>query len=135
MKKAIRSARLFLLLAATGCASAPGQPDVVHQPALESQPDRQQESRPAFSSYDEAVAWYLGQPLETIYPQSTAIYRASYHKGDQVLLLFFKSNPGKGYIYGGVPSSVWQGLKQAPSKGRYYNAVIRGRYGYRLACG
>lgn len=32
------------------------------------------------------------------------------------------------YIYQGVPTSVWNGFKDAQSSGNYYNYNIRGRY-------
>lgn len=32
------------------------------------------------------------------------------------------------YIFDDVPISVWSGLKQAKSKGRFYNEEIKGRY-------
>jgi len=35
------------------------------------------------------------------------------------------------YAYSGVPQSVYSGLMSAPSKGRYFHARIRGRYGER----
>lgn len=39
---------------------------------------------------------------------------------------------GRPYIFAGVPSEVWEGLKEAPSLGSYYNAAIRDRYPLRL---
>jgi len=48
------------------------------------------------------------------------------------MLIFFTRNPAKGYIFGNVPEEIWEGLKQAPSKGKYYNLYIRGKYGYAL---
>jgi hypothetical protein len=35
------------------------------------------------------------------------------------------------YLYFGVPPAVHQGLLDAPSKGRYFNRAIRGRFPYR----
>jgi hypothetical protein len=37
------------------------------------------------------------------------------------------------YLYFGVPAAVYEALLDAPSKGRYFNATIRGRYPYRHA--
>jgi KTSC domain len=34
------------------------------------------------------------------------------------------------YLYFGVPAAVYQALLDAPSKGRYFNGTIRGRYPY-----
>ena len=35
------------------------------------------------------------------------------------------------YLYFGVPAAVYEALLGAPSKGRYFNGTIRGRYPYR----
>jgi hypothetical protein len=35
------------------------------------------------------------------------------------------------YLYFGVPGAVFEALLDAPSKGRYFNGTIRGRYPYR----
>lgn len=35
------------------------------------------------------------------------------------------------YLYFGVPAAVYEALLDAPSKGRYFNGTIRGRYPYR----
>ena len=35
------------------------------------------------------------------------------------------------YLYFGVPAAVFEALLDAPSKGRYFNGAIRGRYPYR----
>jgi hypothetical protein len=87
---------------------------------------------PTFRSYEQAVDWYQSQKLETIYPRSTAIYQASYHERDSVLLIYFVSKPSKGYVYGGVPLKIWNEFKNADSKGGYYNARIKGRYSFYL---
>ena len=39
------------------------------------------------------------------------------------------------YLYFGVPAPVVEALLDAPSKGRYFNGVIRGRYPYRQIVG
>lgn len=36
------------------------------------------------------------------------------------------------YIFQGVPKDIWQGFKEAESKGEYYNKFIRGRFGLNL---
>jgi hypothetical protein len=43
-----------------------------------------------------------------------------------ILTVLFHS--GRAYDPPGVPYSVYQGLRQAGSKGSYYNRFIRGRY-------
>jgi KTSC domain len=32
------------------------------------------------------------------------------------------------YIYSGVPQAIYEGLRQAPSAGRYFNACIKRRF-------
>ena len=39
------------------------------------------------------------------------------------------------YHYFGVPAAVYEALLDAPSKGRYFNGTIRGRYPYRQILG
>lgn len=42
--------------------------------------------------------------------------------------LRIKMKTGMEYIYDNVPLSVWEGFKNAPSKGNYYATNIRGKY-------
>lgn len=39
---------------------------------------------------------------------------------------------GREYVFSHVPEYIWEGFKSAPSLGHYYNAEIRGRYGFDL---
>jgi hypothetical protein len=39
------------------------------------------------------------------------------------------------YHYFGVPATVYEALLDAPSKGRYFNGTLRGRYPYRQILG
>jgi hypothetical protein len=87
---------------------------------------------PEFHSYDQAIEWYENQNLDTTHPDSTAISKASYHHRDEVLLIYYVSKPGKGYIFGNIPRSVWEEFKSSSSKGSYFNERIKGRYRYRL---
>jgi hypothetical protein len=61
------------------------------------------------------------------YFNSTAIGSASYNPQTSTLTLWFTSG-GQGYDYYKVPQHVYDGLLQAPSKGRYFNAYIREQY-------
>lgn len=45
--------------------------------------------------------------------------------------LHIQFHSGGLYEYTNVPASLYQGLMSAPSKGRYFHANIRGRYGDR----
>lgn len=60
------------------------------------------------------------------YFNSSAIKRAEYDPVRARLTIWFPA--GHSYDYCRVPASVWQGLLTAPSKGRYFNAYIDGRY-------
>lgn len=62
--------------------------------------------------------------------ESTTLVTVAYHDGRKLLQLEFRSRAI--YQYFGVPASVHEALLQAPSKGRYFNQAIRGRFPYRL---
>ncbi len=85
-----------------------------------------------FANYEQAIEFVKSTYVaETIHSDSTAIYRAEYYDVDGqsgYLMINFQSNKTKSYIYANVPSDIWQGFKDAPSKGRYYNKEIKGRY-------
>jgi len=85
-----------------------------------------------FESYAEAIQWYQSQNLETMQPSSESIFKASYHTRDEVLLVYFQSNPGKAYIFGDVPRDIWEDFKSAASKGGYFNSRIKNRYRFSL---
>ena len=54
---------------------------------------------------------------------STCITFVDYDFDRQTLRLQYST--GTWYVYHGVPNYVYVGLMQAPSKGRYVNAVIK----------
>ena len=60
--------------------------------------------------------------------ESTTLAKVGYGDVLQLLRLEFRSRAI--YQYFGVPSAVHQALLQAPSKGSYFNSVIRGRFPY-----
>lgn len=59
---------------------------------------------------------------------STAFKEIGYDAKDSRLFLRFR-NSGR-YIYSDVPETVWQELKDADSKGGYFNQKIKGHYAY-----
>jgi KTSC domain len=61
--------------------------------------------------------------------ESTTLHPISYEAG-ALLQLEFCSRAV--YQYFSVPAAVHQSLLTAPSKGRYFNHAIRGRFPYRL---
>lgn len=63
--------------------------------------------------------------------ESTTLLTVSYDEARALLQLEFCSRAV--YQYLGVPAAVYQSLLAAPSKGRYFNQAIRGRYPYRLS--
>ena len=62
--------------------------------------------------------------------ESTTLARVAYDDFRELLRLEFRSRAI--YQYSGVPPAVHQALLQAPSKGSYFNRVIRGRFPYAL---
>ena len=63
--------------------------------------------------------------------ESTTLLSVAYDEVQAMLRLEFRSQAI--YQYFGVPTTVHEGLLCAPSKGCYFNRVIRGRHPYRLA--
>jgi hypothetical protein len=62
--------------------------------------------------------------------ESTTLRALAYDGGRGVLQLEFGTRAI--YQYYGVPAAVYEGLLGAPSKGSYFNRVIRGRFPYVL---
>jgi hypothetical protein len=60
--------------------------------------------------------------------ESTTLSTVAYDEARELLQLEFCSRAV--YLYFGVPPTVHQGLLDAPSKGRYFNQTIRGRFLY-----
>ena len=61
--------------------------------------------------------------------ESTTLATVGYDESRKHLQLEFCSRAV--YLYFDVPAAVCQALLDAPSKGRYFNGTIRGRYPYR----
>jgi len=62
--------------------------------------------------------------------ESSTLATVAYDEARELLQLEFCSRAV--YQYFGVPAVVHQALLDAPSKGRYFNHAIRGRFPYRL---
>ena len=62
--------------------------------------------------------------------ESTTLRTLAYDDGRGVLQLEFRTRAI--YRYYGVPAAVYKALLGAPSKGSYFNRVIRGRFPYAL---
>lgn len=59
-------------------------------------------------------------------PKTSHIDGFGYNSISKVLTVKYAS--GSSYNFTGVPLSVWIGLKAAPSKGKYMNANIKGKF-------
>jgi hypothetical protein len=66
--------------------------------------------------------------MNVIAVESTTLAAVGYDEAREVLQLEFRSR--EIYLYFGVPASVYEALLCAPSKGQYFNRVIRGRFPY-----
>ena len=62
---------------------------------------------------------------------STSIRKFEYDEDGRVLSVWFLAS-GKRYDYEGVPPELYQELRSAFAKGRFFNARIRNRFPYRL---
>jgi hypothetical protein len=60
--------------------------------------------------------------------ESTTLAVVAYDEARGLLRLEFRSRAV--YLYFDVPDKVHEGLLRAPSRGRYFNAEIRGRFHY-----
>ncbi len=60
--------------------------------------------------------------------ESTTLATVAYDEARELLQLEFYSRAV--YLYFGVPAAVHQALLGAPSKGRFFNQTIRGRFRY-----
>jgi hypothetical protein len=63
--------------------------------------------------------------------ESSTLAALAYNDARQMLQLEFRSRAI--YQYFGVPAAVHEALLRAPSKGSYFNRVIRGHFPYCLA--
>ena len=66
------------------------------------------------------------QWIET--PESSNVKRFKYDAGKRELVIEFGS--GGVYRYSEVPFEVFDGMKDAESKGRFFHRVIRGVYAF-----
>lgn len=61
-------------------------------------------------------------------PESSHVVAIKYEPETQDVHVQF--NDGSEYVYSNVPSSVWEELLDAGSKGRFINIVLRRRFPY-----
>ena len=67
--------------------------------------------------------------MRVVTVESTTLATVGYDASLKLLQLEFCSRSVHHYF--GVPVTVYQALLDAPSKGGYFNEIIRGRYTYR----
>jgi hypothetical protein len=63
---------------------------------------------------------------------SAAIRHIHYKPADEELSIWFGPE-GRRYKYFGVPAFIYEGLRDAESRGRFFNQSIRGKFPSRLA--
>ena len=86
-----------------------------------------------FSSYESATRWVRAtHEAEVMKPDSSTIHRVEYFPDSEKkwLVLYFKSNRSKGYLYQNFPQSMWVSWKNASSKGKWYHRNLKGKKRY-----
>ena len=83
----------------------------------------------------EYPAFEARAPLETMEDgtdfDSSNVHSLLYDFGDRELFArFYRDGADAIYRYPDFPAHEWQGLAEAPSKGRYINLEIRDQYGF-----
>lgn len=79
-----------------------------------------------YDMYGEAVRLPGGDPVEQHPVESTVIEAIGYSR---VLEIRFES--GQVYQYYDVPDDIFDAMLNAPSKGKFFNQNIRGKFRYR----
>lgn len=86
-----------------------------------------------FTSYSQAVRLVKNSNFKISEAANTSmsswIKSAKYYSCDgHSGYLIYTTNKGYEYIHKGVPLNIWEGFKNAPSKGSYYDRNIKSRY-------
>ncbi len=85
------------------------------------------------TSYDSATAWVQAEyEAEVMEPESTDIHRAEFYisSPEKWLIVYFKSNKSKGYLYKSFTAVKWSEWKSASSKGSWYHRNLKGNSKY-----
>lgn len=69
--------------------------------------------------------------VETLEVESTAISEVSYYPNVERLFVLFRN--GRTYEYLNVPGHVMNGLRDAPSKGKFLNKYVLATYRFKKA--
>ena len=85
------------------------------------------------SSYESAKAWVVSTyAAEVMTPDSTNIYRVEFYafSPEKWLIVYFKQNKSKGYLYQNFTAEKWNEWKSSESKGRWYHQNLKGKKQY-----
>lgn len=85
------------------------------------------------SSYKSAAKWIKAEyKAEVMSPDSSTIHKVEYYSKspEKWLLVYFKTNKAKGYIYKGFPEHRWSDWKTASSAGKWYYSNLKGNRAY-----
>ena len=69
--------------------------------------------------------------VEKLTVDSSAIFEVSYYPSVERLFVLFKN--GREYEYFNVPTHVMNGLREAPSKGKFLNKYVLAFYRFKKA--
>jgi hypothetical protein len=91
----------------------------------------------SFKSYTEAISKIKEAKFKIKESANTSgsswVTSANFYSCDgESGFLIYTTNKGYEYIHQGLPISIWNGFKNASSKGSYYNANIKRRYQLRI---
>lgn len=91
----------------------------------------------SFETYAEAISLIKSSSFSLNETANTSgsswIKSAQYFSCDDATGYFiYRTNDGKEYIHNEVPADIWDGFKNANSKGAYYDSHIKGRYRLKL---
>jgi hypothetical protein len=67
--------------------------------------------------------------VESLTVDSSAIFEVAYYPSVERLVVLFRS--GKEYEYLNVPDHVMNGLREAPSKGKFLNKYVLAQYRFK----
>jgi len=87
----------------------------------------------SFASYKQAISLIKENKFKFTESANTSnsswITGAKYYSCDGMTGYFiYSTNKGAEYVHVGVPKAIWEGFKNASSKGSYYNAKLKDRY-------
>lgn len=125
---------LFVLVLSSCSSREPPEALLSNAPASSSQKEESDHEVPAKT--DEQKYTSQGTPINENFdydipmietPKSTCFSDIGYSSYSKILLVTFRDS-GKSYAYYDVPNSVWEELRDAYSKGGYFNSYIKGYY-------